>query len=67
MIDVKHKAWRFKISGEVTYVESIRKPGERGDKYTYTAEESKALEMTETQCKAFCKYMRDCDSIGFWS
>ena len=67
MTEVKHKAWRFMTNGESAYVESIRKPGEKGDKYTYTAEESKALEMTETQCKAFCKYMKDCGTVGFWS
>ena len=62
----KHTAWRSLGRG-IGYVESISKPGERGDKYSYTGDASKALRMTEQQCRAFCAYMKACGTVGFWA
>ncbi len=58
-----HTAWRF-IANSVAYVESI---GKTGDKYAYTSNSENAMKLTEKQCKAFCKYMNECMTQGFWS
>lgn len=65
-----HVAWRHTLKGSPMYVESIRKPGDRGDRgdrYNYTGSADKALKMTDRQCRDFCAYMRDCATVGFWS
>lgn len=62
-----HTAWRFNIAGQCLYVQEIRKSGERGDRYNYTDRADKALSMTEAQCRTFTRYMKECDSVGFWS
>ncbi len=59
------KAWRFFNDGTIGYVETIT-TGE-GDKYSYTSKEEKAKALTEKQCKAFCNYMKDCGTVGFWN
>lgn len=60
-------AWRFNVAGVPMYVEEIRRPDDKGDRYSYTEKVETALPMTEHQCRAFCAYMRACDSVGFWS
>ncbi len=60
-----HTAWRS-IGNSIGYVEAVNNSG-KGDKYSYTDKVDKALSMSEAQCKAFCNYMRQCDSVGFWS
>lgn len=62
----EHTAWRFNQDGTPVYVESLRKDGEKGDLYSYTHNEQKALKLTERQCRDFCAYMRDCGTVGFW-
>ncbi len=66
MEPLTHTAWRSLGRG-IGYVASIRKPGERGDKYSYTGDVDKALRMSERQCRAFCAYMRQCGTVGFWA
>ena len=61
-----HTAWRNKIDGSTLYVEHIGNGQHTGDRYSYTSEESKAKPMTEAQCRAFCVYMKDCATVGFW-
>lgn len=60
-----HQAWRS-IGNGIGYVEAINNTG-TGDKYSYTDKADKALLMTENQCKAFCSYMQQCATVGFWS
>lgn len=60
-----HTAWRW-LGVRLAYVESICQKGE-GDKYSYTSDANKALLMSERECKAFCKYMHECATVGFWS
>ncbi len=60
-----HSAWRHAVDGIPLYVEEINTSG-NGDRYSYTRDNDKALRMTEQQCRAFCLYMRDCASVGFW-
>jgi hypothetical protein len=64
MNNTQHHAWRS-IGNSIGYVESINKTG-TGDKYSYTEKVDKALSMTEKQCRSFCAYMRQCDTVGFW-
>ena len=62
-----HRAWR--ISGQTgvpAYVEWIGNGQQRGDRYSYTTNEAKAKPMTAAQCRAFCAYMRDCGTVGYW-
>ena len=61
-----HIAWRF-LGGQPAYVEHVGNGQQHGDKYSYTYEESKALRLTEAQCRAFCNYMRACATVGYWS
>ena len=61
-----HLAWRSNLQGVPMYVEAIRAPGERGDRYSYTSKEANALRLTDRQCRDFCAYMRDCATVGFW-
>lgn len=63
---MNHTAWRMFNDGTVGYVESISTSG-KGDPYSYTSSHEKALQMTEQQCKTFCRYMYDCGTVGFWS
>ena len=62
-----HTAWRMFNNGTIGYVEWIGNGQHKGDRYSYTSDESKAKPMTEAQCRAFCAYMKDCGSVGFWS
>lgn len=62
-----HTAWRMFNNGKIGYVEWIGNGQHKGDRYSYTSEESKAKPMTEAQCRAFCAYMKDCGTVGFWS
>ena len=62
-----HTAWRFFNDGRVSYVEHIGNGQQKGDRYSYTTDESKAKQMTDKQCRDFCAYMRQCDTVGFWS
>ena len=61
-----HTAWRSKPNGDISYVASIGNGQQKGDRYSYTGDESKAKPMTESQCRAFCAYMKECDTVGFW-
>ena len=61
-----HIAWRW-VGSRVAYVESVGNGQQLGDRYSYTSDETKAKRMTESQCRAFCKYMKECDSVGYWS
>lgn len=61
-----HTSWRVFNNGTIGYVEWIGNGHQRGDRYSYTKEESKAKPMTEEQCRAFCAYMKDCSTVGFW-
>jgi hypothetical protein len=64
----KHTAWRYFNGKQIGYVESFDwSPFRKGDPYSYTNDHAKALQMTESQCRKFCKYMSDCGTIGFWS
>jgi hypothetical protein len=60
-----HQAWRF-IGNGINYVQTINRTG-TGDKYSYTDKVDRALSMSEHQCKAFCAYMKQCSTVGFWS
>lgn len=62
-----HTAWRFNNKGDVLYVEHAGNNQHGGDRYSYTTKEANAKKMTETQCRAFCKYMQECATVGFWS
>jgi len=62
-----HIAWRMFNNGTVGYVEWIGNGQHKGDRYSYTSDESKAKPMTAAQCRAFCAYMKDCNAVGFWS
>jgi hypothetical protein len=59
-----HQAWRS-IGNGIGYVEAINNTG-TGDKYSYTDKVDNALLMSEHQCKAFCAYMKQCATVGFW-
>ena len=63
-----HKAWRHNPgkTGQAMYVAGKRKEGDRGDRYHYTSKESDALLMSEFECRQFCKYMKECATVGFW-
>ena len=61
-----HTAWRSKPNGDIAYVEWIGNGQQKGDRYSYTSDVSKAKAMTEAQCKAFCAYMKECATVGFW-
>lgn len=61
-----HKAWRF-LGKRPAYVESANPEIAKGDPYSYTSDMSKAILLTERQCRVFCKYMYDCGTVGFWS
>ena len=61
-----YTAWRFIRSMSPLYVESITY-GKRGDRYSYTTDVNKAFPMTLTQCRAFCAYMHECGTVGYWS
>jgi hypothetical protein len=63
----KHIAWRFLNNGTVAFVEWVGNGQQKGDRYSYTSDESKAKPMTEKQCRDFCSYMRACGTVGFWS
>lgn len=62
-----HTAWRFLNNGTIAYVEWVGNGQQQGDRYSYTSDESKAKQMSEAQCRAFCSYMRDCGTVGFWA
>lgn len=62
-----HTAWRVNLDGSIRYVEWVGNGQQRGDRYSYTSDESKAKPLTEAQCRAFCTYMQECGSVGFWS
>ena len=62
-----HTAWRMFNNDTIGYVEWIGNGQHKGDRYSYISEESKAKPMTEAQCRAFCAYMKDCGTVGFWS
>ena len=59
-------AWRF-LGGRVAYVEHVGNGQQKGDRYSYTSDESKAKQLTDKQCRDFCAYMRDCGTVGFWN
>lgn len=59
-------AWRY-LADKPAYVEHIGNGRHRGDRYSYTSNIKGAKSMTEKQAREFCKYMRDCGTIGFWS
>lgn len=61
-----HTAWRNKIDGTSLYVEHVSNGQHTGDRYSYTTEASKSKPMTEAQCRAFCAYMKECATVGFW-
>lgn len=63
-MNAQHTAWRF-LGNQVAYVQE--NDCKQGDKYSYTSDVDKALEMTEAQCRKFCRYMYDCASVGFWN
>ena len=63
----QHTAWRSFNNGSIGYVESISNGQQKGDRYSYTGSVEKAKPMTEAQCRAFCVYMKECSSVGFWS
>lgn len=63
-----HTAWRIFNNGEPAYVQGFDFClNRKGDPYSYTTDTTKAAKLTEEQCKRFCRYMRDCDTVGFWS
>jgi hypothetical protein len=66
MNTANHTAWRTKADGSTWYVDWIGNGQQQGDRYSYTLEESKAKPMTEAQCRAFCAYMKECETVGFW-
>lgn len=61
-----HKAWRY-LGNRVAYVESADERRTKGDPYSYTSDMSKAVLLTERQCRTFCGYMKACGTVGFWS
>lgn len=61
-----HSAWRFTQS-KIAYVEWIGNGQQKGDRYSYTSNVDNAKKLTEAQARAFCKYMQDCGTVGFWS
>lgn len=61
-----HTAWRT-LGNSIGYVEWIGNGQQKGDRYSYTSDVNKAKPMTEAQCKAFCAYMKECCTVGFWS
>ena len=63
---MNHTAWRF-LQTHVAYVESIAPRGAKGDRYSYTSDADKALQMSDAQCRAFCRYMHECGTVGFWN
>ena len=65
-METAYKAWRYSNDGTPAYVEWIGNGQQKGDRYSYTSDESKAKPMTERQCKAFCSYMKECGTVGFW-
>lgn len=64
--ETTHKAWRHGHNGKPLYVLWIGNGQQKGDRYDYTTDESQAKPMTERQCRAFCNYMKECASVGFW-
>lgn len=66
MEEKKHYAWRSFSTGRAAYVEHISNGHQKGDRYSYTTDKNKKKLMTESQCKAFCSYMKDCGTKGFW-
>lgn len=67
MEQANHIAWRFFGTGGPAYVEHIGNGQQKGDRYSYTNDSTKAKKMTENQCRVFCAYMRDCGTSGFWN
>lgn len=65
-MEKNHIAWRHNLDGSVRYVEEVNYSG-KGDRYSYTEQASQAVKLTEEQCRRFCRYMKQCDSVGFWS
>lgn len=61
-----HTAWRHNLDGSVRYVAEVNYSG-KGDRYSYTDKENQAAKLTEDQCRKFCSYMKQCDTVGFWS
>lgn len=61
-----HHAWRT-LGNATAYVEWIGNGQQKGDRYSYTGDVSKAKPMTEKQCRDFCAYMRECATVGFWA
>ena len=61
-----HTAWRT-LGDSIGYVETIGNGQQKGDRYSYTQDHTKAKQMTEAQCRAFCAYMKDCSTVGFWA
>ena len=66
MTTATHTAWRNTFKGVPLYVQTVSN-GQKGDRYSYTSEAAKAKPLTEAQSRAFCSYMRDCATVGFWS
>jgi hypothetical protein len=65
MSNQTHTAWR--CIGKLTmYVQTVNHHN-AGDAYTYSSKLSDAAELSEAQCKAFCAYMKDCSTVGFWA
>jgi hypothetical protein len=60
-----YKAWRS-LGNSVAYVETVEING-KGDRYSYTDKVDKALQLSESQAKSFCSYMKQCDTIGFYN
>jgi len=61
-----HTAWTYTPANALLYVGHISNDQQRGDRYSYTTKAEQAKQLTEAQCKAFCSYMKDCASVGFW-
>lgn len=62
-----NKAWRFLPGkGGPLYVAHIFNGQQKGDRYSYTTDGDKAYPMTDAQCRAFCSYMRQCATVGYW-
>ena len=59
-------AWCF-LGGQVAYVEHVGNGQQKGDRYSYTSNIEKAKNLTDKQARDFCKYMKDCGTVGFWS
>jgi hypothetical protein len=60
-----YKAWRS-LGNSVAYVETVEING-KGDRYSYTDKVDNAIKLSESQAKAFCSYMKQCDTIGFYN